>query len=251
MMSLNNGFRAGRSLIPDIPNKRPDANSDVAVFKGLQLRNDLGQVALPLGCHEALLDKKVFAKHIKHPDGAALAYINKPKLQGVLLETNGGEIFRAMRDRLIVVARVGNIHVPFYMKKEGSKGVQVSNWYPFFGYTGSEVVDGSKDVIDKPSYHGEISRVQEILNKNLILPIDIMGSGGTVDWSIGEGIPRMRGFDLGLHLKFKESERSEFTKHPDGDKAFVEAVTGYMPRAVAPGETTWRWISDIVSQIRT
>lgn len=223
-------------------------------FEGLSLKNAYGEISLPEDAHEANLNEEVIDRELEDPGGKKYKiYINKPALKDILLETHGGNLFRAMQGRFMILAKVGNIHLPFYISSEGTGGKKQGGWYPFFGDTGLWIVKGK---IDKSNgemhYHPEITKIQEILNKNLIFPSSFTSPkgkfGGGKDKESNE--PSTVYFDLNKHLKY---QNWFFTEYKDKDeKKFVERITGYKPERVTNdgGPSVDKWIGDITKSIK-
>jgi len=231
-------------------------------FTGLQIKSELGNVALPFDAREAQLGGGDVSRQFQRPEGGEqiTLRINKDALQGVLLEAHNGEIFRAVGGRFFVLARVGDIHLPFYISSSGQSGKREGEWYPFFGYTGDWLIKGHIDR-DKNgnkngdmTYSPEITRVQQLLNENLILPKDDLDESGkimrqnptTKAWEIE--------FDIGRHLKYQRASTTEFAGRKDDDAAFMHRITGYAPshkiNQHGRGEFGEAWIQSIVSQIK-
>ncbi len=114
-------------------------------FHGLNFESPRGHVALPEGTHFAQFDKVPFhATGHKDPNRKGFEKgfeynINQKALKGVLLEVDGGQLFRGddLQSRFFVVCKVQNIHLPFYISSAGTGGKRQDEWYPFFGTAGS------------------------------------------------------------------------------------------------------------------
>jgi hypothetical protein len=222
-------------------------------FEGLSLKTEQGEVSLPIDAAPAQLGEEIIDQTWRDSESGLerRIYINKPALKDVLLDVHNGEVFRAMEGRLIVLARVGNIHVPFYTSLEGNSGKNKGEWYPFFGFTGGWVIKGSRTGYPDLKYHSEMTRVQDRLNENLIIPVDLLSPKG----KIGNGIsaepnePGQASFDIGRHLKYQNVNVSEFAHEKDHGVSFVRRITGYAPQHVSEYVSD-PWIKDIVDQIR-
>ena len=217
-------------------------------FHGLNFESPRGHVTLPEGAHLAQFDGEVFHATLhKNPNqkGYEKGFeynINQEALKGVLLEVDGGQLFRADTDsRFIVICKVQNIHVPFYISSDGTDGKRASEWYPFFGRAGEsgwlikgEVNKKTGDMF----YHEEISRVQNILNENLKFPAQFFDIHGTVS----SGRDGRTLFDLKKYLKYKRVEKSA-------------QITGYHPDVQKIGREDSleadEWIREIVASIKT
>lgn len=223
-------------------------------FKGLDIdMGDIGLVYSPLKLQEASLGKDIVDLPYESNEGKRdyAIYINKPELEKVLLETNGVHIFRAMQGRFVVLAKVNNIHLPFYISSSGTSGKRQGEWYPFFGYTGSWLVKGEVKSNGDMYYHPEIKKVQDILNKNLVLPASYISPRGKFGTNLNKrGVePQNVLFDINQHLKY---QNYMFTDYADYDQAYVEHMTGYMPVGVENdgGDSAGRWVRGVVKQIR-
>jgi hypothetical protein len=151
-------------------------------FTGLELRNEIGEVHFPFGAKIADLKGPVFEQtFIKSNEKEFRTYINKEKLNGHLLEINSACVFRAMQNRAFIVAKVGKIHLPFYISSSGTSGKNVGEWYPFFGYDATWVIKGPVDKeTGKMNYHSEVSKINEILNTNLKINLNAFSPEGDV-----------------------------------------------------------------------
>jgi len=225
-------------------------------FTGLHMESEFGTITFPEDAHIAELGGGEFTKRFINPETGEemLVYINKDALQGVLLESHGGEIFAAMGSRFFVLARVGNIHLPFYISSNGTDGKRKGDWYPCFGFTKEWLIKGGH--IDVASgdmiYHPEITRVQDILNNNLKLPTQMRRDRGELSLK-KDGVWETV-FLLGEHLKHQSSKKSEFPgRASERDLAFVQRVTGYSPSSEITSHRDGHgteWIESIVSQIK-
>lgn len=224
-------------------------------FNGLELQNEFGSIHTPPDLHFAELGNKVidipFDGTLENPKDYRV-YINKKALQDTLLKTNNANIFRAMNSRMFILAKVGNIHLPFYISSAGTSGKKQGEWYPFFGYTGSWLVKGS---VNKESgsmdYHPSISEVQEKLNKNLIIPFKYLSPKGRMGngQEKGEVEPKNIWFDIGEHLKYQNIMFTGYANTNEVD--YVKNITGYNPkRVINNGKGSSRlWINDIISKV--
>jgi hypothetical protein len=221
----------------------------------LNIKNELGSINLPEGAKVAELKGESLDKKFQSPNKLFEFYINKEALKGVLIEVNGGELFRGggpMQGRFFVVCKVGNIHLPFYKSSAGTSGKNKGEWYPFFGAIPGWIVKGS---VNKENgdmyYHDEISKVQEILNKNLkfpesyISPRGVFGSGGGDDFET-----KSVWLSLGDYIKY---QNGHFIERDSNEKInHTEMVTGYKPEKVYDGKdgSSHKWISDVVGSIK-
>jgi len=224
--------------------------------KRLVLESELGTVSIPDDMRSARLNGKLFDADF----GDTHIRINKKALKGILCEINGGEIFRAMERRFFVVAKVGRIHVPFYISSEGTSGKRQGEWYPFFGYTGDWMVKGRVSSSGDMTYHQEITKVQKILNENLLIPvskISLKGRAGPDRDDHNE--PTQVLFDINKHLKYKALEntdeykkRSKQESDPMLSAEYVASITGYKPDRKKIGHASSvanDWIEEIVKKI--
>lgn len=222
-------------------------------FEGLTLKDKFGDIELPSDAKDANLDDEVIEKAFRDQnDNIIRFYINKPELKNYLLEVNGGNIFRSaeMQGRIFVLAKVKNIHLPFYISSSGTSGKNKGQWYPFFGYASTGrgwLVKGS---VNKESgemdYHPEITRVQNILNENLVLPDTgkFLSQKGTLEGADGKIL-----FDINEHLKYQNSFL--IPEYRDGF-GYEKRITGYSPGKVCnDGKgSAVKWINDIISSIK-
>ncbi len=110
-------------------NQRAD---DILVkrFEGLSLVIRYGEINLPEDAVVPNLGNDVLDKTIRFATGDLKIFINKPLLNQYLLEIGGHILFRALDGRFIVVARVGNIHLPFYISSMGTGGKRAGGMVP-------------------------------------------------------------------------------------------------------------------------
>lgn len=154
------------------------------LFSGLDLRNEYGEAHLPFNAKIANLEGTNIDQSFSHPNlGEYRLCVNKEQLNGYLIEVGSASVFYAM-DRVFVVAKVGNIHLPFFISSGGTGGKNAGEWYPFFGLSqgwlvktnlSGEFGDGNKMI-----YHSEITKVNELLNENLVLPMNIFDDKGVL-----------------------------------------------------------------------
>lgn len=228
----------------------------IPVFEGLELKNELGEISLPKDAKSVEINDDIVDLSWGDRNSGEnyhRVYINKPALKDALLEVHGGDIFRAVQGRFMVIAKVKNIHLPFYISSSGASGKNEGEWYPFFGYTGNWLIKGGvvKDG-GKMEYHPEISKIQELLNKNLIIPSSYLSVAG----KFGSGIPKggvepaKVYFDINDHLKY---QNFFLTEYKNDEKKFVERISGYRPAKVVNDGTglDQKWIKNILSSIRT
>lgn len=213
-----------------------------------------GVIEAPATLKEATLD----TQNYDHTFGPHHIRINASALKEVLLEVEGIQIFRALK-RFMVVAKVGNIHLPFYISSEGTSGKQAGAWYPFFGYTGDWLAKGDVSEGGAMHYHPEISRVQKLLNDNLILPKDFIsptGMFGTGSTGPYGAEPEQVLFNLNDHLSYRNWLLTDEAKNSKKDwldeQRFVQRMTGYYPNAqrIEPhSEHIYEWIKEVTDQI--
>lgn len=213
-------------------------------FKGLDLEIGQGSIHLPVDSQPARLDDRVV--DFSFPGGRV--HIDKPALKEVLLESHGAHVFRAVDFRFMVLARVGNIHLPFYVSSEGTSGKNEGEWYPFFGYTGDWIIKGS-GVTDegKMDYHPKVDAVREVLNKNLILPRSMSPQGKLGYQHMTRQEPSLVVFDINNHLSYKAVD----IYAREDEKRFVSDMTGYLPTNVRNTHlSATPWINTIVGSIK-
>ncbi len=218
-------------------------------FEGLSLRNELGEINLPKDAKSAELGNEVISLlRIDEKGGQKYrVYINKPVLNDILLEVHGGNLFRAINGRFIVIVKVNNIHLPFYISSKGTSGKKKGEWYPFFGYNDEWLIKGKVVENGVMRYHPEISRIQELLNKNFVIPIDYISSNGKFISKTGRESTR-ESLDLNKYFKYQEFSSTEY-KHDE--QGFIEHITGYKPRKVFHGDSSSskKWIKSITGSI--
>lgn len=234
-------YRVGDAKPPEPATAEKEHLEVSEQFHGLSFESLRGHVALPEDAHLAQFNNEPL--ELGHRvNGKIYEYnINQDALKGVLLEVDGGQLFRGDDlDRFFVVCKVQNIHVPFYVSSDGTGGKRQDEWYPFFGTGGSGWL--IKGAIDEKTgdmfYHKEISRVQDVLNNNLKFPAQFFDTKGTVRSAIDGRVL----VDLKKYLKYRQVEDSEKITgyHPDAQKIFDNKS----PEGQA-------WIGEIVAQIKT
>lgn len=220
----------------------------------LNIENELGEIHLPEDAKLAELNAEILDQKFKSPDKLFEFYINYDALKGVLLEVNGGELFKGggdMQGRLFVVCKVGNIHIPFYKSSEGASGKIEGEWYPFFGATPGWIIKGGVNKETGEMYYNDkISGVQKLLNENLKIPSSSYISPRGVFGS-GRGNnpePTKVWLDLNAHIKY---QNGYFFERETG-KDHTKLVTGYDPKNVSnDGKgSAQKWIDDVVSSIK-
>lgn len=223
-------------------------------IQGLELNNKYGNIHTPFDAKLADLRNEVIDKPFKtNEDEDYSFYINKEKLKGTLLEVNGAELFRVMQGRFVVVTRVGEGHLPFYISSAGTSGKRAGEWYPFFGYTGDWIVKG--DITSKQGdmeYSQKISEVQNILNENLRFPSRNISPKGKFGTGKGENQyePEKVYAELGDYLKYQNIMFQDNWKDKS-EKEFVQRITGYNPEKVANNGkgSAKEWIKSIVNKL--
>ncbi len=154
------------------------------LFSGLELRNEYGEAHLPFNAKIANLEGVNIDQSFSHPNlGEYRLCVNKEQLNGQLIEVDNASVFYAM-GRVFVVAKVGNIHLPFFISSGGTGGKNAGEWYPFFGLSQGWLVktnlSGEFGDDNKMIYHPEITKVNELLNENLVLPMNIFDDKGVL-----------------------------------------------------------------------
>jgi hypothetical protein len=199
--------------------------------------------------------------------------INNSKLQGILLARDGDYVFRAMQSRMFVLAKVGELYVPFYISSSGTSGKTEGKWYPFFGYTGSWVVKGEVKENGEMEYSSKISEVQDLLNENFKIPvkyIDLDGEIGIGDKYLNDKKKDEKGnyivalnpkrkviFDIKNAVKYKswflENKSKELSglEEESNEIAWVQEKTGLYPTKVFNdgNGSADNWIASIVSLV--
>ncbi|MCL4366693.1 hypothetical protein M1563_00795 [Patescibacteria group bacterium] len=216
-------------------------------FSGLKLRHELGSVSLPADTQPAKIGSGEVVVRCQTSRGSEYQaiYINKDALATVLLETSGAQLFYGMHHRLFVLARVGNIHLPFYKSKNGTSGKNQGEWYPFFGYTGNWLVKGKVGQNGEMIYHPQVDVVARTLNQNLCLPL--ITTDGALVGSLSNLVPN---FNINDHLTYLNSE-NDLQDILKERVRFVEKVTGYqVSSSITPYQNGLDWIKRIVSAIK-
>ena len=201
------------------------------------VQNEFGSVSVPSDMKVASLNDEVFDQTF----AGERTYINKPALKGVLLESNGAEIFRAMGGRIFVVAKVGDMHLPFYISSSGTSGKKEGAWHPFFGYTREWIVKGGSQEVDDENglmrYSPEINKIQDVLNENLILPHNKLSPRGKAGDGLRGFEPQRTLFDINDHFVYQNVMFTDYVKNNDdldeADKQYVKRVTGYDPHKIS------------------
>lgn len=223
-------------------------------FTGLNITSELGTITLPEGAKIAQLSGEVLTHRSffdKVADKPASTHIDTSKLQGVLIKTQGAVLFQGVDDRLIVLARVGDIHLPFYRSAFGTSGKARGEWYPFFGFSDKWLIKGSTEESEEGYHNDKIERVRNILNHNLRLPL--------MPWRLDDkGMLRLQNdtndeyFDINTLLPFQMIEKS--TDYVKEDEA-IRRITGYNPAPeIGPNYKTgnnlsFEWREAVLSQI--
>lgn len=223
-------------------------------ISGLELKNKYGWVHTPFDAKIAELGEEIIDIAMKSEKNDFSFYINKEKLQGVLLEVNNGQLFRAVQGRMMVVAKVGDGHLPFYVSSAGTSGKRAGEWYPFFGYTGTWLVKGhitNKDTGDM-YYSDTIQKVQDLLNENFRFPASYISPRGKFGTEPDEnGIEPTKIYaNLSKMLKYQNYMFDE--KYKDkSDAEYVQRITGYNPEKVVNdgGRSADAWINNIVKSL--
>ena len=207
----------------------------------LEIKNDYGEVHVPFDTKIAELKNETIDIHKKVNEEDVSFFIDKEKLQGILLEIQGGQLFRA-QGRFIVVAKVGNGHLPFYVSLHGTGGKQGGKWYPFFGSTDKWFVKGTLTNKENGEmyYSDSIKKVQDVLNENLQLPASrYISTEGELRIN-----PRERDADLSKMLKYQDQASDEKSVE------FIRRITGYRPEKVYTGTVSVStWINSIVRSL--
>ncbi len=232
------------------------------VFSGLEMVSHVGTVVLPSDAQLRTLGEDVAPElNIPLSNGEQFKIkIDKQALNDVLIETRGAVVHR-LGSRYIVLARVGNAHVPYYRSSKGTDGKRQGEWYPFFGHTGPWIIKGgSVDESGDMYYSDELSRVRELLNDRLVLPdpkylnnnFEIKTTDGKVMYSLGE-VLAMEDFSQ-TPLWTQSSLEPEVA-----ERMFVQEVTGYAPTGLYgyhphrqfPGgnQKVFEWIDSITQKV--
>jgi hypothetical protein len=205
------------------------------LFDGTNIDSPMGKVSLPRDARPSQL-KPGSAREMRNrnsKNGEIIQVkIDRDKLKDILIQTGGKVVHIVDAKRYMILARVGNAHIPFYRSSNGTDGKKQGEWYPFFGHTGKWLIKG--DVVDDGSMHysPEITAVQDILNENLILPsasylnrdFQLTLSNGAVAYDIGQEIPM--GSVMG-------SQEYQDNKDIDiASAAYIKRLSGYDPRAL-------------------
>lgn len=216
-------------------------------FKGLDLDIPSGSVHLPIDAQPARLDDAIVDLELNQ----GVLHINKPELSKFLIETHGAQVFRAVNYRFMVLAKVGNIHLPYYVSQSGSGGKRQGEWYPFFGNSEGWLVKGHIDEYGDMNYHPKVEEVRRRLNQHLVLPQNLSRNGkiGNLTGSVTtEPEESDVIFNINKHIEYKCTP----VWGGSGETEFVNYMTGYYP---AKGLTrTYQsyapWINAVVGSIK-
>lgn len=228
------------------------------LFNGLSVNSDVGSVSLPEDAQKAEL-KPGSAPGFKFHGQEEKVFeikIDRDELKDVLIQT-GGAAVHIIGNRYVVLARVGQAHVPFYRSSKGTDGKNAREWYPFFGHTGDWIIKGNIQSDGNMQYLPEISKVQRVLNEHLILPdtgyLDknfnlTSASNGKIHYSIGQGIPITDFLDSETYRKSDTYE--------EGERQYMREITGYNPEKLKyynPGRNddpkrimSNKWMDDVL-----
>jgi hypothetical protein len=213
-------------------------------FKGADFMDKQGVVELPKDAKDTYIGTDSASLSFSSKDKEHRLYINKSPLNSVLLEVNGANLFRIIQGRFMVLAKVKNIHLPFYISSTGESGKNQGEWYPFFGLTEDGwIVKGSVEEGGKMEYHPEITKVQNILNDNLKIPEKFISPRGTIINNEKEVI-----FDLNKHFKYQNPFFDDNLKKLKNSE-YVKRVTGYNPKNLPTEQSSKDWISHVVNEI--
>lgn len=215
-------------------------------FEGLELKNIYGEVHTPDDMKFAQLGEDIIEKSFRFADGSELSfYINKPNLKGVLLEVDGAEIFRAMQGRLLLVAKVGNGHLPFYISSSGESGKIEGKWYPFFGYYGGWIIKGHVEKTTGQMYYSDtITAVQNILNENLRIPAKYITPSGKFGTNLVNNEYEQVFVDLNSIFKYKIFSYESGLR----EEEYVKRITGYDPKHIDDKDSS-PWRNEIVKAL--
>lgn len=237
------------------------------VLSDLTVRSELGFINVPKGMEPARFLSEGFDQRWQTTEGKELHLrINPEALKDVLLTVDGTTVFKCMEGRLFVLAKVNNVHIPFYQSSEGTGGKQAGAWHPYFGisYDGW-IIKGGTDPNNPTGireYHPEITRVQNILNENLKL---LSGASYSGSGKIGTNRsgplfePQNVLFDLNEHLGYKFWARDERygSDSLNGERQMLADHTGYNPENVGNPNVdasqkvhSRQWVEDVVAKIK-
>ena len=120
----------------------------------------------------------VFEKDIIRSDWVKeKIYVNKDILKDILVESNW-ETVRYGTNRLFILAKVWDTIIPFYRSSEGTSWKTTGKWYPFFGETEHWIVKWTVESDWTMEYNNkELTAVTDIINKNFIIPPDMLFTG--------------------------------------------------------------------------
>jgi hypothetical protein len=218
----------------------------------LNIENELGSVHLPADAKLAEFNHEPLDQQFRTPNGKIYEfYINQEALKDVLIEVNGGQLFRGstdMQGRFFVVCKVKNIHLPFYVSSAGTDGKKEGTWYPFFGVTPTWVVKGEVGQNGEIEHSDEITEVQNLLNQNLKFPAGFISPRGMFGYGKGDGSePTNIGVDLNKYIKYQNG----YLDHKES-KEYTKRITGYDPKNVInDGKgSAHKWVDDVVKSIK-
>lgn len=230
------------------------------LFAGLEITSPIGSVSLPQDAQRAEL-KPGSAPEFKARSGEKIVKIkiDRDNLKEVLIQSRDA-VVHLVGSRYVVLARIGQAHLPFYRSSKGTDGKNTGEWYPFFGHTGDWIIKGNIQPDGRMEYLPSISRVQRILNEHLILPdtgflnkdLNIT-SDSKIMYSLGQEISMVDFLDS------DEYRRSDGVE--EGEREYIREITGYNPEALKnyhpnqksrypeKAELASKWMADILSGI--
>lgn len=231
------------------------------LFSGLTLDSDIGKVRLPEDARPSELEPgSAPGMRARSGENIVEVKIDRDVLKNVLIRTGEG-VVHVVGDRYMVLARVGGAHVPFYRSSKGTDGKKQGEWYPFFGHTGEWIIKGDIASDGSMNYLHEVTAVQDVLNRNLILPKPTYlnrhfnmtsADDGRVLYALGKDIP--------LDDFRNSPEFQKFDSMEEAEGEYIKRLTGYDPvqlKGYHPGDKNSAkrhpssdWMGEILQGVR-
>jgi hypothetical protein len=231
------------------------------LFSGLTIDSQIGRVSFPENARQPVLEPGS-APGFKAQDGDKIVNlkINRDELKDFLIQVDEA-VVHIIGERYVVLARVGNAHIPFYRSSSGTDGKIQGEWYPFFGHTGDWLIKGNIEADGSMHYLPEITEIQKKLNQYLVLPdtgylnkdMDIL-SDENIFYSVGKDIP-IDNFKDSNEFKYRGDNIEEAIR------LYVKKITGYDPYLLkgyhpadedaAKEEKVDEWLSEVLQGIHT
>ena len=117
----------------------------------------------------------------KTPSGKSFKVkVDMSKVSPIIIPIEDKFLHLGMQGRMFVLAKVGEVTLPFYMSSEGTSGKAKGKWFPFFASTEKWIVKGSTKEMSNGYGIKEIQDVQKLLNENIVIdfyPVELGPEG--------------------------------------------------------------------------